>query len=141
MGNAHGFFMMMCACNSLFWVTFVPISDLTQTYVGGASSTYGNITAINMLANVFFVLFLDGTIFANYGRKRFGLKYTLVLFGGITAVGGLLRLLGTLPGLYQLVGNGAVYLFLFFGQAFAALAQPFDIGSAIFPLVWPLRGS
>lgn len=54
-------FACLQMANALLWVTFAPISDLAQHYFG-ASSPYGTTTAVNMLANIFLILYAPGSI-------------------------------------------------------------------------------
>lgn len=115
-------FNIITFANALFWVTFAPISNITQTYIG-ISSIYGSVTAVNMLANISLIFFLPGTIIGNILRKRYGIKQTLLICGAITTVGAIFRFIPTLC--REKLNSGTVYFFLLFGQSLAAIAQPF----------------
>jgi FLVCR family MFS transporter 7 len=80
---------LFCAlnfCNAMLWVTFAPISDSSVDYFNGnstsSSSSVGNITAINMLAVIFQILYGPGTVLGTILMKKNGLRYTL-LCGGL----------------------------------------------------------
>jgi FLVCR family MFS transporter 7 len=118
---ALSIFCVITISNAVFWVTFAPISNLTQDYVG--RGPFDNVSSINMLANVSLILFLPGTILGSLLRKRYGMKNALLICGTMTAVGGYLRLIPTLC-TNQLSSSG-IYLFLLLGQILAATAQPF----------------
>lgn len=115
---------MFCALmmtNALFWVTFSPISDITQHYFG-SGSYYSSTTGVNMLANVFLIFYLPGTLFGVLLMKYCNLKRSFVIAGLMTVLGGLLRYIATLCA--DSLGEGTTYWLIFLGQAMAAMAQP-----------------
>jgi FLVCR family MFS transporter 7 len=105
--------------NALLWVTFAPISDISAHYFSGV---YGTSTAINMLANVFLIMYLPGTILAVFSMKYYGLKTTFVIAIIATTFGSLLRYIATLIIDTENSANG--YTLMIIGQIFPALAQP-----------------
>lgn len=118
-----GILAMFCVLemsNALFWVTFAPISDIASNYFGG--NYYGSITSINMLANIFLILFGPGTIIASMSMKKFKLKYSLIIASSLTLFGALLRYIAALC--TDSLGNGNTYILMMIGQAFAAISQP-----------------
>ena len=113
-------FSILEMSNALFWVTFAPISDIASNYFGG--NYYGSITSINMLANIFLILFGPGTVLASMSMKKFKLKYTLIIASSLTLFGALLRYIAALC--TDSLGNGNTYILMMIGQAFAAISQP-----------------
>lgn len=118
---ALALFCTLEMANALMWVSFAPISDISQHYFG--SGWFGSVTAINMLANVFLILYPFGTIAAVYTVKYFRPRKSLIFAGSLTALGCFLRLLATI--FRNNLGDGAAYGLIFLGQAFGALAQPY----------------
>ncbi len=106
--------------NALLWVTFAPISDITSNYFGG--DYYGSTTSINMLANIFLILYGPGTLLATMSMKYYKLKYTLIIAGVMTIVGALMRYFAAL--FSDSLGNGNTYILMMLGQALAAICQP-----------------
>eukprot|EP00981_Chlorochromonas_danica_P012788 scaffold5400_cov159-Ochromonas_danica.AAC.7 len=114
-------FSLLEFCNAMYWVTFSPISDITQHYMQG--SYYSSKTGVNMLANIFLIMYTPGTILCFLLAKKLKLKKTFIVAGLLTALGGLLRLIGAL--LKNQLSYPALYWIIFLGQVLAALAQPF----------------
>jgi FLVCR family MFS transporter 7 len=132
-------FALLEMANALLWVTFAPISDLTQHYFN-VHSSYGSTTSVNMLANIFLILYAPGSLLGilSYDYILFSfllpffvgmmlVKYyqprkTLLFAGCLTLVGAFLRYLAIVY--YNELGNANVYGLVFLGQAFAAIAQP-----------------
>jgi MFS transporter, FLVCR family, MFS-domain-containing protein 7 len=108
--------------NALLWVTFAPISDISEHYFG-KDNFYSSITAINMLANVFLILYPVGTIAAVYTVKYYRPRKSLIFAGTLTVIGALLRVLAT--AFKNNLEIGTVYGLIILGQAFGAIAQPF----------------
>jgi len=79
-----GLFCLSEAANAMMWVTFSPISNLVQDYFW-QGSYYGSTTSVNMLANIFLVLYGPGTLLSVYCMKHMKLKSTLVLAGSLTS--------------------------------------------------------
>ena len=75
--------------NAMLWVTFAPISDTTQTYFHGGY--YGTKTSVNMLANVFLILYLPGTVLSVFTCKYLGVKNSLVIACVLTCLGAFIR--------------------------------------------------
>ena len=107
--------------NSLFWVTFAPISDITEDYIGG--NTFNNVTSVNMLANIFLILFLPGTWFGNLVRKQYGMRQAMIICCTITVLGAILRFIPSL--FHDQMNSSLIYLLLLSGQMLAAISQPF----------------
>lgn len=112
---------MFCAINmtnAMLWVTFAPISDVTQHYFGAV----GTITAVNLLAIVFQIIYAPGTWLSIVSMKKYGMKSSMLIGGVLTVAGTAFRLLGTLT--KSSIGDLGAYLLVFFGQFLASLAQP-----------------
>eukprot|EP01031_Cornospumella_fuschlensis_P032395 gene32395-39173_t len=116
-----GMFCSLEMTNALFWVTFSPISDIAQHYFS-PSSYYSSTTAVNMLANIFLITYLPGTILGVLMMKHFRLRNAFVLAGSLTVLGGLLRYIATLCA--DSLGVSGTYWLIFLGQFCAAMAQP-----------------
>ena len=110
-------FCFLSLANALMWVTFAPISDIANEYFGDIG-----ITAVNMLAVVFQILYGPGTYLGLVAMKRYGLKGTLLFGGCLTLVGALLRILGA----YVMSTSSPMtaYIVVLLGQCCAAMAQP-----------------
>lgn len=112
--------------NALMWVTYAPISDISANYFGG-SGYYGSTTGVNMMANVFLILYGPGTLLAVYMMKTLDLKRSLEIAGVLTVIGALMRYLAALFDSH--LSYGAVYWLMFVGQCLGAIAQPMFLNS------------
>ena len=112
-------FCFINASNSLIWVTFAPISNLTEIYIGGS---VGNISAVNTLALVFSIFYLPGSILCAYLNNAYNLKFTLTVGGILTVFGTFLRLIAGLC--RNDINSNSVYTLFIIGQILSALAQP-----------------
>ena len=119
--------------NALMWVSYAPISDVTQHYFDG--SPYSSITAINMFANVFLIFFLPGTICASLSTNRYGIRISLLVGGVVTAIGALLRVFAAQ---YKAdLGNTWAYWLMLLGQSLASMAQPYFLNmSSLISSTW-----
>jgi hypothetical protein len=118
---ALSIFCALVMANALLWVTFSPISDITQHYFG-SNSFYGSITGVNMMANIFLILYTPGTVLAVLSMKFFKPRKALLLAAVLTTVGALLRYLACLYD--NVLTHEQVYILVFLGQALSAIAQP-----------------
>jgi FLVCR family MFS transporter 7 len=116
-------FAMLTLVNALLWVTFAPISDISEHYFG---DEYGSITMVNLLANIFLILYAPGTILAVMLIKYYKLKNTLIVGGTLTVIGAFLRYMAALYNNSN--SHATTYSLMLLGQAFAALAQPIFLG-------------
>jgi sugar phosphate permease len=112
--------------NALLWVTFAPISDLAQHYFG-VHSTFGSTTSINMLANIFLIMYAPASLLGMMLIKYYRPRITILTATSLTAIGALLRYIGALS--FNTIGAGNTYAIIFIGQAFAAVAQPMLLNS------------
>ena len=128
--------LMFCgleAVNAMLWVTFAPISDITGNYFGGGK--YGSPTAVNMLANVFLILFLPGTILGVWLIKSAGFRNALLIGGGVTLLGAFLRYVATLSA--GSLDDASLYWLILLGQILAAIVQPMFLNSpALVSSIW-----
>lgn len=67
------------------------------------------------LANIFLIFYGPGTLLAVASMKYFNLKKTMLIGGLLTALGALLRLIGTLQ--FDRLGPGNTYIIVMAGQA------------------------
>ena len=111
--------------NATMWVTFAPISDIAQSYFG--SGYYASTTAVNMMANIFLILYGPGTVLSVFMMKSLGLRTSLLTAGALTVVGALLRYVAALC--ESSLGGPGVYWLMFIGQCFSAFAQPMFLNS------------
>ena len=112
-------FCFINASNSLIWVTFASISNLTEIYIGGS---VGNIIAVNTLALVFSIFYLPGSILCAYLNNAYNIKLTLIVGGILTVFGTFLRLIAGLC--RNDINSNSVYTLFIIGQILSALAQP-----------------
>lgn len=118
---ALAIFCALEMANALLWVTFSPISDITQHYFG-SSTYYGSTTGVNMMANIFLILYTPGTIISVLSMKYLKPRKALLYAGLLTGVGALLRYLAAL--FDSTLSQEQVYILIFIGQCLSAIAQP-----------------
>lgn len=111
--------------NNILWVTYAPISDIASNYFGGGY--YGSSTSVNMLANIFLILYLPGTGLSIFLMKYCKLKRSLEICAGLTMLGALIRYIGAYN--RNEWGNETTYILMLLGQACAALGQPMFLNS------------
>lgn len=111
--------------NNILWVTYAPISDIVSNYFGGGY--YGSTTSVNMLANIFLILYLPGTGLSILLMKYFNLKRALEVCAFLTMFGALLRYIAA--ACRNDWGNENTYIVMLLGQAFAAMGQPMFLNS------------
>lgn len=75
---AIAMFSFLNLSNSMLWVSFAPISNLSASYFG---EVVGNDTYINLLAVVFQILYGPGTILGAVSMKLYGLRTTMLIGG------------------------------------------------------------
>jgi MFS family permease len=119
---AHFFVLQMT--NSLLWVTFAPIADIAADFFG-KDGFVGSLTAINLLAVLFLVLYPFGTVLASFAKKLYGLRVSLLIAAFFTVVGAFFRFIGVY--VRNDVGGNWSYTLVFLGTAFAAIIQPIYI--------------
>lgn len=107
--------------NALLWVTFSPISDIASVYFG-SNSLYGSTTYVNMLANIFLILYFPGTILAILSMEYLKPRKSLLIAGLLTAIGAFVRYWGALYS--DTLGTENTYALILLGQALSAIAQP-----------------
>ncbi len=114
-------FSLLEFANAILWVTFSPISDVTQHYF--ANSPYNTVSAVNMLANIFLILYLPGTILGSITLKKYGLKNALILGGVLTSIGSFIRYIAVIN--HAAMGDEGIYsLILFIRVLFYLLSYP-----------------
>ena len=104
--------------NSQLWVSFSPISDLTEDFFGH----WGGASAVNMLAVTYSIMYLPGTVLGAVSIKSMDIRGALLLAGALTVAGSFIRGLGV--SLISYIGPVGAYLITIVGQAIAALGQP-----------------
>lgn len=78
-----------------------------------------------MLAISFMILYPFGTVAGSYCTAKYGLRGTVLVGGALTLTSAALRYLAIVLYENDVYGAHAAYAFLFFGQCFAGMAQPF----------------
>lgn len=119
---AHFFILQMT--NSLMWVTFAPISDITADFFG-PDGFVGSLTAVNMLAVLFLILYPVGSVLASYSKSNYGLRVSLLIAAFFTVVGAFFRFIGVY--VRNSVGGTSAYVMVFIGTAIVAIVQPIYI--------------
>lgn len=61
-------FSILEISNTMLWVTFAPINNLVSSYLVG---DYGSTTSVNMIANIFLILYGPGTILSIYLLNKY----------------------------------------------------------------------
>lgn len=109
-------FCFLSFSNALMWITFAPISDDSEKYFNMDA------TAINILALVFQIMYPFGAFFSVVTMKKYGLRNTLLWGGGLTTLGGAIRLISAVVKGH--IGDTNSYILYLLGQTLAAIAQP-----------------
>ena len=114
------FICILCSFAIRMWVTFAPISDIAQSYFD--NGYYGSKTSVNMLANIFLILYGPGTLLSLITIENFQVRKSLIIACALTVFGAAIRCIAT----YQRSSFGPElsYIIMMVGQAFAALSQP-----------------
>lgn len=117
----------------ILWVSFAPISNLVQDFFDQDSFAH-SVTAVNLFANIFYIMYAPGTILGNISVSYFGIRNTFIIASSVTALGAFLRYVATIANdLSQL----EVYYLMFLGQALAAIVQPFLLNMpATISMLW-----
>ena len=111
-------FCLLNLANALTWVTYSPISDLSEQYFSAST------TQINTLAVVFLVVFPFGAVVEVVLMKRYGLSRTLLVGAVLTAMGALLRYIVAALHEASPLPSSVLYGVTLLGQLLAAIAQP-----------------
>lgn len=110
-------FCMLTMMNQMLWMTYVPISDLTEGWLKASTSQ------VNWLAIIWMVLYLPGTYLCILIIDRYDLRTAILVAGGATVGGAGLRVVGA----YMRAGEGCSDKFLYAtqltGQALCGLVQ------------------
>lgn len=108
-------FVLAGVANAVVLLTWAPISDKAQTYWDDI-----DVTAVNLLSVAFQICYVPGTLLGLYCSERYPLKGVLLVGGSLTAVGCIIRVLGTLS-----PTMGPSYGLILFGTVLVGLSQPF----------------
>lgn len=113
---------LLSFANGATWVTFAPISSLSQEYLGNAGSTLH----VNMLSIVFLICYPVGTALEMWIFKSFQLRNTVLVAALLTALGTLIRLLIGIVRFYHesSLSDYNTFEWILLGQFLCALAQP-----------------
>lgn len=127
-------FCFTCASNASLWTTFAPIStDSAEFFFPKGNSTDTDIssnesTAINMLALLYQIFYLPGSLLASVMVQKGGLRPPLLIGSLLTFVGSALRYIAVLalsPSTTSTPSTSPVlYVLVFVGQSLSAVAQP-----------------
>ena len=145
-------FCFTCASNASLWTTFAPISTdsaefffpKTRTTTGNGTETNGGgdddnggggisnneSTAINMLALLYQIFYLPGSLLASVLVQKGGLRPPLLIGSLLTFVGAALRYIAVLTMSPSTTSpppsskSPLLYIVVFVGQSLSAVAQP-----------------
>lgn len=128
-------FSVSVMANQILWVTFVPISDLSEEWMGVST------LEVNLLSIVWMILYLPGTIIGIWVVDRYNLRTAVILGGGVTVVGAGMRVIGAYmrAGGSGMISDQTLYAMQLLGQALAGLIQavflnlPANVSAAWFP--------
>lgn len=107
-------FSLLNLSNALMWVTYAPISDLSESYF------HASTTEVNLLAVVFLIFYPLGMALEVAVMKKYGLRVTLLVGSFLTAIGTLLRYIPAQAQAPPRVCYGIALL----GQILGSFAQP-----------------
>mmetsp|Transcript_3261 Transcript_3261/g.6189 ORF Transcript_3261/g.6189 Transcript_3261/m.6189 type:complete len:527 (-) Transcript_3261:39-1619(-) len=110
-------FSLSTCSNAALWTTFAPISTDASTFFFADTTSY---VAINMIALLYQIFYLPGTIMASVLVERAGLRSAVVAGTALTAAGAAVRYTAA----HALGGSATSYAFVLCGQALCAVAQP-----------------
>ena len=113
---------LLSFANGATWVTFAPISSLSQDYLGNAGSKLH----VNMLSIVFLICYPVGTALEMWVFNSFQLRNTVLLASLLTVLGTLIRLIIGLVRFYHesSITDYHTFEWILMGQFLCALAQP-----------------
>eukprot|EP00636_Phaeomonas_parva_P008619 CAMPEP_0118886958 /NCGR_PEP_ID=MMETSP1163-20130328/24849_1 /TAXON_ID=124430 /ORGANISM="Phaeomonas parva, Strain CCMP2877" /LENGTH=427 /DNA_ID=CAMNT_0006825289 /DNA_START=234 /DNA_END=1513 /DNA_ORIENTATION=+ len=113
------------------WITYAPISDLVAEFYGVPQSV------VNLFSVSWSILYLPGSALHTYVMAKRGVRQVVLLGIAGTALGGVLRTLGSLLVDAGTIGTLPGYLMTLLGQALAGLVQPIFVnGSAMIAAIW-----
>eukprot|EP00842_Homolaphlyctis_polyrhiza_P006416 jgi/Hompol1/6776/HPOL_000932-RA len=102
--------------NSAIWTTFSAVTPASASFYG--TSSFG----INMLSLLFFAWFIPVSPIASWLIDTKGLRLSVLLGSWLTALGALVRFLGSLSG-----STGTRFALAIVGNSLSAIGQPFLI--------------
>lgn len=114
-------YALLIMANNIMWVTFSPISDIAGHYFG-RNTFYGSNPGINMMANMYLILYAPGMIMAIFSFKYLKPRKALLLSSIITMLGALLRYMAAIS--KDSLSPAALYWAMLLGQSLASIAQP-----------------
>ena len=107
---------LLTISNGVMWATFVSINDVSVSFFNVTSAR------VNMLALIFSILYLPGSVLGVLVSKKYGLRENLLLGGVLTTFGAFLRMIGC--ALIGSIGGHGAFGFCLFGQMFASIGYP-----------------
>ena len=110
-------FCLSTGSNAALWTTFAPISTDASIFFFNNTTSY---VAVNMIALLYQICYLPGTIMASVLVERAGLRSAVVAGTALTAVGAGVRYAAA----HALGGSTTSYALVLCGQALCAVAQP-----------------
>ena len=116
-------FCVTTASNAMLWTTFAPISDSSSTYFFPDSSGVESLK-INMIALMFQITYLPGTVIASHLARDGGLAAPILFGAVLTAVGSVIRSVAVF-----VTSSTTAYYLVLLGQSLSSLAQPCFINS------------
>ncbi|GMH75246.1 hypothetical protein TL16_g06696 [Triparma laevis f. inornata] len=112
-------FCLSTCVNAALWTTFAPISTDSSSFFFPESKKTETV-AINMIALLYQICYLPGTLLASYLVDKGGLRSAVVLGTSLTALGSAIRWVSVVV----LGGCTSSYCLVLLGQFLCALGQP-----------------
>ncbi len=119
-------YVLAGAANAMVLMTWSPIFNQGVAYFLEALGSNSVSTGVNVMFSAFQIMYLPGTLVAVYLQKQYGLRYTMIYGGILTALGCLIRWIAA----QVHSSNGpdaqvvATYVFILIGTFIVAQVQP-----------------
>ena len=81
-------FVLNQLANNLQWITFAPVADIMRCYYGISN---GLVNTLSIASAVITILLV---VPASWSLSHYGLRFTILMSSGFTALGGALRIMG-----------------------------------------------
>ena len=104
-----GLYCLLVGTNTLMWLSLSTITNDVESYYGVGSSD------VNMLALVFYIVYVPLALPLTWMLDRFGLRVGMYVAAATNGAGGLIRIIGT--------GHGG-YIWLLIGNVVSAISLP-----------------
>lgn len=105
--------------NNALWISFSAVADLSAKYYKK------DFSAIDWLGTIGFMVGIPTCLASTWICDRFGLRLAVYIGAGLTAMGGVLRAISSLPG--TTIDLETQYTMVFIGQALTGLGNPMAV--------------